>query len=89
MLNQCIFIGKINKITRFSKDLLVIQIVISNNDKNHGNLVAIDVNSSMIGKTYLREEQMIAIKARVESKDASNYRFQAERITLLGGQVDA
>ena len=89
MLNQCIFIGRISEITFYAKNQVIVKIKITNQNGMSDTFVSIDMSGLLVAKDQLKKDQLIAVKAKVESEDGNIYTFQAERITILGGQMDA
>lgn len=84
MLNQCILIGRIIEIHR-NQEGVIERFTIEVNSGTHTDLIMIDTTQKMASYGLFSEGSIIAIKARVSSSNAKDYRFIAERITVLGG----
>lgn len=79
MLNQCIFIGKVISIKEKSNDST--SIIIDTSPER----IKVKIPIEMASQEHLTENITVAIKSKVCSDDGVNYRFIAERITILGG----
>ncbi|BCR35193.1 hypothetical protein [Mariniplasma anaerobium] len=87
MLNQCIFVGRVQKIESFNSEVLKVTLDIITNNDNH-NKIGIEIPDKMIDESYIRKGNLMGIKAKVSSSDAQTYKFIAERLTVLGVKDD-
>ncbi|MBU1142086.1 MAG: hypothetical protein KKH92_00410 [Firmicutes bacterium] len=86
MLNQCIFIGHINKIVMYNEKGVQLMLKIAQQGNQKDTFVSIEIPDVLVSKEYFEVNKLIAIKARLESDDGLNYSFLVERVTLLGGK---
>ena len=84
MLNQVILIGRVVD-TQVSDTGLVTKIILDVTTGTNTDRIAIDTNQKMALYGPFNENNILAIKARISSKDANTYGIIADRITLLGG----
>lgn len=89
MLNQCIFIGKIQKVVSYNESGLILKLEIAPLNDFPKSIISIDIPSSITVSDFLILGNTVAVKARVLSDDGNTYQFVCERITLLGGTTDA
>jgi len=84
MLNQVILIGRVVD-TQVSDTGLVQKIILNVTTGTNTDRIAIDIDQKMALYGPFNENNILAIKARISSKDANAYSIVADRITLLGG----
>ena len=84
MLNQCILIGKINKV-KLSNEGVVEGVTIDVTTGTTTDRISIDINHKMASYSLFQRGITIAVKAKITSSDAAKYNIIAERISVLGG----
>ncbi|AUD62142.1 hypothetical protein BK010_00450 [Tenericutes bacterium MO-XQ] len=89
MLNQCIFIGKIQKVISYKENGINIKVEMAPLNDFPKSIISIDMPQNMGVSEMLAIGNTVAIKARVVSDDGNTYVFVAERITILGGNTSA
>lgn len=89
MLNQCIFIGKIQKVISYKEKSMNIKLEMAPLNDFPKSIISIDIPQNMGVSDILAIGNTVAIKARVVSDDGNTYVFVAERITILGGNTSA
>jgi hypothetical protein len=89
MLNQCIFVGRIEGTESSHEDKLSLKIEVPTGSDHQKNIIKVDVSKDMILQDMLIRGSMIAVKCHVISIDGEGYTFIADRITMLGGQSNA
>lgn len=88
MLNQCIFIGKIQKVISYKEKGMNIKLEMAPLNDFPKSIISIDIPQNMNVSEMLTIGNKVAIKARVLSDDGNTYVFVSERITILGGNTD-
>ena len=84
MLNQVILIGRVVD-TQIDDTGVVTKITLNVSTGTNTDIIAIDTDQKMALYGPFNENNILAIKARISSKDANTYSIIADRITLLGG----
>lgn len=84
MLNQCILIGRIKE-SHCNIEGVVEKIIVEVDTGKNADFITIITPREMTTNGLLIKDSMIAVKARISSYNAKDYRFVAERITVLGG----
>lgn len=88
MLNQCIFIGKIQKVISYKEKSMNVKLEMAPLNDFPKSIISIDIPQNMNVSEMLTIGNKVAIKARVLSDDGNTYVFVSERITILGGNTD-
>jgi len=89
MLNQCIFIGKIQKVISYKEKSMNVKLEMAPLNDFPKSIISIDIPQNMGVSEMLAIGNTVAIKARVLSDDGNTYVFVADRITILGGNTSA
>lgn len=84
MLNQVILIGRVVD-TQIDDTGVVTRITLNVSTGTNTDMIAIDTDQKKALYGSFSKDSIIAIKARISSKDANTYSIIADRITVLGG----
>lgn len=84
MLNQCLIIGRIKEL-HSNEEGLVERIVLEVRTSSDTDRISINTPQEKAQYGHFIENCLVAVKARISSKNGNDYVIKAERISVLGG----